>query len=118
LQEPQSMINQRVNYILRGLCEWWKYADDREKAVWKIHYILRYATAKLYAAKFRCNSIAAIFKKAGKDLSKPLSSRKSSVVGLLRTTDDKIEHGLKATSRRLVAFKTEAGKRCDRGNAT
>jgi hypothetical protein len=36
----------------------------------------------LYAAKFKLGTMAKVFKKGGKDLSKPLSSHKTSVVGL------------------------------------
>jgi hypothetical protein len=42
----------------------------------------------MYAAKFKYNSISQVFAKGGKDLSKPLSSNKKSVIGV---TDEKIQ---------------------------
>ena len=54
-----------------------------------VSYILRYSIAKLYAAKFKISSIRKVFRLAGTDLSKPLSSHKKSVVGV---TDDRVNN--------------------------
>ena len=82
LQLPQSETNLRVNAILRGLCEWWKLADDRSRAIGYISYLMRYALAKLYATKFKMNSIGKVFERGGKDLARSISSHKKSAVGV------------------------------------
>lgn len=41
----------------------------------RINYIIRYSSAKLFAAKFRLRSIAKVFARAGKDLSRPLNNK-------------------------------------------
>jgi hypothetical protein len=52
-----------------------------------ISYILRYSAAKLYAAKFKLGSIKKVFKLGGKDLAKPLSKHRKSILGV---TDERI----------------------------
>jgi group II intron reverse transcriptase/maturase len=89
LMLPQSEINSRINSIIRGISNWWAIARNRRQAIAYISYILRYSAAKLYAAKFKLGSIAKVFKLGGKDLSKPLSKHKKSVVGV---TDDWINN--------------------------
>ena len=86
LRLPQSEINLKMNYILRGLSEWWKYAGNQRQMLYMVSYILRYSTAKLYAAKFKLGTAAAVFKKCGRDLSKPAGRKKKSIVGV----DDKM----------------------------
>ena len=44
-------------------------------------YIIRYSIAKVYAAKFKLPTIAAVFKIAGNNLGKPIGARAKSVVG-------------------------------------
>lgn len=50
-----------------------------------MNYIIRYSVAKLFAAKFRLRSIAKVFAKAGKDLSRPIKNdatkTKKAVIG-------------------------------------
>nr|YP_009262047.1 reverse transcriptase domain; domain X [Chrysoporthe austroafricana]AMX22122.1 reverse transcriptase domain; domain X [Chrysoporthe austroafricana] len=100
---PQSEINSRINSILRGIANWWSIAGNRKRAIARISYILSYSTAKLYAAKFKLDSIAQVFKKGGKDLSKPLSAHKRAVIGI---TDERIEKWSKSD------------KSCDQANDT
>jgi RNA-directed DNA polymerase len=88
LRSPQSEVIEKMNSILKGLSEWWKYAGNRRSALCFASYILRFSTAKLFAAKFKMKTVAAIFKKAGRDLSKPIGARKKSIVGV---TDKDIE---------------------------
>jgi proton translocating ATP synthase F1 alpha subunit/group II intron reverse transcriptase/maturase len=82
LRLPQSEINLKINSILKGLSEWWKYAGNRRQALSYASYILRFSTAKLYAAKFRLKRVAAVMKRCGRDLSKPASTHKRSLVGV------------------------------------
>jgi len=81
LRLPQSEVNQKVNSILRGLCEWWSIAGNRRQAIARVAYIIRYSIAKMYAAKFKLSRVAAVFKIARNNLSKPLGARVKSVVG-------------------------------------
>lgn len=81
LRLPQSETNNKVNYILRGLSEWWSIAGNRRQAIARVAYIIRYSIAKVYAAKFKLKTVAAVFKIGGNDLSKPIGTRVESVVG-------------------------------------
>lgn len=81
LRLPQSETNIKVNYILRGLSEWWAIAGNRRAALARVAYILRYSVAKVYAAKFKLKTVAAIFKIGGNDLSKPIGVKAKSVIG-------------------------------------
>jgi len=85
LRLPQSETNTKVNYILRGLSEWWSIAGNRRSAVARVAYIIRYSIAKVYAAKFKLKTVAAVFKKGGHDLSKPIGTKVKSVVGATNT---------------------------------
>ena len=78
---PQSEVNKKVNYILRGLSEWWSIAGNRRQAIARVGYIIRYSIAKVYAAKFKLPTVAAVFKIGGNNLSKPIGARAKSVVG-------------------------------------
>lgn len=73
---PQSEINDKLNQILRGMNEWFKYAGNRRRMISLVAYILRYAAAKTYAAKYKLSSIAQVFKKGRNDLSRALISKK------------------------------------------
>ena len=81
LRLPQSEVNFKVNYILRGLSEWWSIAGNRRQAVARVAFIIRYSIAKVYAAKFKLPSVSAVFKIAGNSLNKPIGARVKSVVG-------------------------------------
>ena len=81
LRLPQSETNQKVKYILRGLSEYWSIAGNRKALVARAAYILRYSIAKVYAAKFKLKTVAAVFKRGGNSLANPLGKRIKSVVG-------------------------------------
>lgn len=85
LQPPQSETNKEINYILRGLSEWWSIAGNRVRALARLSYILRESTAKVYAAKFGLRTAAAVFKIGSNDLSKPIGERTKSVIGVGET---------------------------------
>jgi hypothetical protein len=79
---PQSEINGKINSILRGLSEWWKYAGNRRSMLSMASFILRFSAAKLYAAKFKLGTVAAVFKRCGRELSKPVSSKRKAITGV------------------------------------
>lgn len=81
LQLPQSETNQKINSIIRGLSEWWKIAGYRKRATQWVSYILRTSIAKMYAAKFKLETVAAVFKAGGENLGRPIVKRAKSVVG-------------------------------------
>lgn len=81
LRLPQSETNLKVNYILRGLSEWWSIAGNRRQALARVAYIIRYSIAKVYAAKFKLRTVAAVFSVGRNDLSKPIGARVKSVIG-------------------------------------
>jgi hypothetical protein len=81
LRLPQSETNIKVNYILRGLSEWWSIAGNRRAALARLAYIIRYSIAKVYAAKFKQKTVATVFKIGGNNLSKPIGIRAKSVIG-------------------------------------
>lgn len=93
LQLPQSETNQKINSILRGLSEWWKIAGDRKRATMRASYILRTSIAKMYASKFKLETVAAVYKIGGEDLRCPIGKRIKSVVG---NDEDKVPKGAKA----------------------
>lgn len=81
LRLPQSEINNKINYILNGLSEWWSIAGNRRASLARVAYIIRYSIAKVYAAKFKLKTVAAVFKIGGNDLRKPIGIKAKSVVG-------------------------------------
>ena len=96
LRLPQSEINLKINFILRGLSQWWKYAGNRRSMLTMASFILRYSAAKLYAAKFKLGTVAKVFRKCGHDLGKPVSRKRKAITGV----DDKlVENWAKSMTR-------------------
>ena len=99
LRLPQLETNTKANYILRGLSEWWSIAGNRKQAIARAAYIIRYSIAKVYAAKFKLKTVAAVFKIAGNDLSRPIGERVKSVVSAdIQETKGKTQLLLRKTS--------------------
>jgi hypothetical protein len=69
----QSYTITRVNSILRGLNEYYRLSENKRAAVRRFSYLIRYSLAKMFAAKYKLRSVSYVFKRAGKDLGKPLS---------------------------------------------
>lgn len=82
LQYSQLETNTKINMILRGLCNWWSIANNRKPATARIAYILRYSVAKLYAAKFKLKTVAAVFKRGSNDLHRAIGNNKRSAIGI------------------------------------
>lgn len=81
LRLPQAETNQKANHILNGLSHWWSIAGNRRQALARTAYIIRYSIAKVFAAKFKLRTVAAVFKIAGNALNKPIGVKCKSVVG-------------------------------------
>lgn len=91
LRYPQSETNNKINMIIRGLCNWWSIANNRKQATARMAYILRYSIAKVYAAKFKLKTVARVFKIGGNDLMKPIGNTKKSAVGVIDNQKTKIK---------------------------
>lgn len=95
LHQPQSYAIQRANSILRGLNQYFRVCDNRRPAVSYFNYLIRYSIAKMFAAKFKLRSLSHVFKIAGKDLGKPLKSKRT--IG--SSDDQQTKHAREAGSR-------------------
>ncbi|CAG7864319.1 unnamed protein product [Brassica rapa] len=73
LYSSQSHSNSQMNKFLETMADWYKYADNRKKAVGFCAYVIRSSLAKLYAARYRLKSRAKVYSIATRDLSRPLS---------------------------------------------
>ncbi|KAI3761842.1 hypothetical protein L1987_52264 [Smallanthus sonchifolius] len=68
----QAQTNAQMNKFLETMADWYQYADNRKKVVGFCAYVIRNSVAKLYAARYKMKSRAKVFKKASRDLSRPL----------------------------------------------
>lgn len=75
LKQTQSLTNYNTRYLLIGLNNYYKLANDKNRAMNRIKYILKTSIAKMYAAKYKKRTVAAIYKIAGKDLNKRIKSK-------------------------------------------
>ena len=75
LQPPQSYGVERAARLLQGLNSYFKVANDRRACIHRITHIVRNSIAKALAAKYKLGTMAKVYAKAGKDLSKPLQSK-------------------------------------------
>lgn len=82
---PQSFSVDRANSILRGLAKYYHLANNKKEGITRIAYIIRFSLAKTLAAKHKLGTMRQVFKRAGRDLSNPIDSKK--VEG---TTDQKL----------------------------
>lgn len=77
LYSSQAHSNSQMNKFLETMADWYRYADNRKKIVAFCAYVIRSSLAKLYAARYRLKSRAKVYKKASRDLSRPLRERSS-----------------------------------------
>ena len=75
LQQTQSLTNLNANSLLIGLNNYYKLANDRNRSMNRVLYILKTSIAKMYAAKYKKRTIASIYKIAGKDLNKRIKAK-------------------------------------------
>jgi group II intron reverse transcriptase/maturase len=82
LRLPQAETNMKVNEIIRGYSEWFSIAGNRRSATARIAYIIRYSIAKVYAAKFKLKTVAAVFKIGRNNLSSAIGKKRKSILGV------------------------------------
>lgn len=85
----------QICYIIRGLANYYKLANNSRQMITRWNYILRFSTAMMFAAKFHLGSIAKVFSIAGKDLAKPITNVKTDKA-VLGQTEEKIYDYLKS----------------------
>ena len=73
---PQSYVVAQVSAALIGLANYYHLADAKVRSVKKIMYIFQHSLAKMFAAKYKLGTRAKVFKRAGRDLSKPIKVKK------------------------------------------
>lgn len=86
LHQTQSVTNLNAIHIINGLNAYYKLANNRNSAITRIIYILKTSIAKMYAAKYKKRTMAAIFKIAGPYLNKRIRSKNP-----LGVTESKLE---------------------------
>ena len=93
MHQPQSNTVTMANSMLRGLSQFYRLSENRRAAVSYFSYLIRYSIAKMFAAKYKLRSLSRVFKKAGKDLGKPLKLGKSTLK--FKADDGKLVKGAK-----------------------
>jgi group II intron reverse transcriptase/maturase len=94
LHQTQELSNRIAIALLEGLNSYYKLADDRQKSITYLAYIVKMSLAKMYAAKFRLGTSKQVFKRAGRDLSRPCAAIKTA-----SGTQDKNRAGNSAQSK-------------------
>lgn len=79
LLPPQTYSVQRGAKLINGIDTYYKVANDRRATTHRVMRIVRNSLAKTFAAKYKLGTIAKVIKKAGKELSRPLKSKKPPV---------------------------------------
>jgi len=74
LNNTQHATILQMVYILRGLANYYKLANNSRQMISHLNYIIRFSIAKLFAAKFLLYRIAKVFALSGKELSRPLQN--------------------------------------------
>jgi group II intron reverse transcriptase/maturase len=101
LQPPQSYSVNRGARVIRGLDSYYKVANDRRATTHRVMYIIRNSLAKTFAAKFKLGTISKVIGKAGKDLSKPMKSKKP----IIGNTDERQAKDAEKAGGKLIARK-------------
>ncbi|XP_074280636.1 nuclear intron maturase 1, mitochondrial [Silene latifolia] len=68
LYSSQAHTNSQMNKFLETMADWYKYADNRKKAVGFCAYVIRSSLAKLYASRYKLKSRAKVYGIASRDL--------------------------------------------------
>lgn len=71
----QAHTNAQMNKLLATMVEWYRYSDNGKKIVNFCSYIIRGSLAKLYAAKYKLQSRAKVYRIGSRNLSRPLKER-------------------------------------------
>lgn len=89
MHQTQSLTNARINSLLEGLVNYYHLANNKRRSMNRVRYILQHSAAKMYAAKFKLKTRAAVFKLATGNLGRRLAPCKGkNVIG---ATDEKLE---------------------------
>lgn len=83
LHQTQSVTNLNATHIINGLNAYYKLANNRNRAITRIIYILKTSIAKMYAAKYKKRTMAAIFKIAGPYLNRRIRTKNPLGAGAL-----------------------------------
>lgn len=75
-QYSQNKTISRVSSLLRGLTNYYQLAESRRRCVSRWSYIVTHSIAMMFAAKFKLGTRAKVFALAGRNLIKPLLSKK------------------------------------------
>lgn len=90
LHQTQSVSLARVNAVLRGYVNYYKLCNNFRRSLNRIRYILQHSLAKMFAAKFKLKTRAAVFKVAGPIFAKKLGPPKGKVA--MGATDKQLEN--------------------------
>jgi group II intron reverse transcriptase/maturase len=91
LHQSQSISLLRVNAILRGYVNYFRLCNNFRRSLNRIKYILQHSLAKMFAAKFKLKTRAAVFKVSGPTLKKRLGPTK--VKRAIGATDYQLDSG-------------------------
>ena len=91
LHQSQSLSLSRVNAILRGYVNYFRLCNNFRRSLNRIRYILQHSLAKMFAAKFKLKTRAAVFKVSGPTFAKRLGPAKGKTV--IGATDDQLDTG-------------------------
>jgi Type II intron maturase len=75
-QDSQKKTVARVGSLLRGLTNYYQLAESKRRSISRLSYILTNSVAMMFAAKFKLRTRAKVFGLAGRNLMKPLLSKK------------------------------------------
>ncbi|KAL9224339.1 hypothetical protein vseg_000383 [Gypsophila vaccaria] len=75
LYSSQAHTNSQMNKFLETMADWYRYADNRKKAVGFCAYVIRSSLAKLYASRYKLKSRAKVYGIASRDLRHSLRGR-------------------------------------------
>jgi hypothetical protein len=89
MHQTQAVTNARVNSLLEGLTNYYNLANNKRRSMNRVRYILQHSLAKMYAAKFKLKTRAAVFKIATGNLGRRLGPPKGKHP--IGATDQKLE---------------------------
>lgn len=75
-QNSQNRTVARVASLLRGLTNYYQLAENKRRCISRLSYILTNSVAMMFAAKYKLGTRAKVFAHAGRNLLKPLLSKK------------------------------------------
>jgi len=89
LHQPKSVSLSRVNAVLRGYVNYYRLCNNFRRSLNRIRYILQHSLAKMFAAKFKLKTRAAVFKISGPTFAGRLGPAKGKKA--MGVTDNQLE---------------------------